>query len=131
MTGKGDRLRPSTRWSDHAPNTWGPYWDVLFGPGMVTSWTDWKRGSTGVNIVRRYWDQREYRRRIYESVYGSDPASWPSQHPGVALGDCAVCLRCHYFSLHSGQIGALDLAWRHESSGGRFRSHRPPQHGRS
>ena len=41
--------------------------------------------STGVNVARRLWDQREYLRHTYESVHGTDPAAWPSQHPGVVL----------------------------------------------
>jgi hypothetical protein len=124
MNEKKQELKPSTRWSDHGPNTWGPYWDAMFSPAMVTGWINWKRGSTGVNIARLYWYEREYLRLAYESVYGSDPANWPSQHPGVVLGDRAACLRCHYFGTWSGPLPALDLARRHETSGGEFRGRR-------
>lgn len=34
-----------------------------------------KLGSTGVNIAGRFWEQREYLRRTYESVHGNDPAA--------------------------------------------------------
>jgi len=121
MSGEKPRLEPATRWSDYGRNTWGPYWDAMFGAGrMVTPWINWKRGSTGVNIVRKYWYQREYLRRAYESVYGSDPTKWPSQHPGVVLGDRPACLRCHYIGASSGRLSALDLARSHETSGGEF-----------
>ncbi|MEO6794217.1 MAG: hypothetical protein ABI253_03900 [Mycobacterium sp.] len=121
MSGEKQQLKPSTRWSDYGRGTWGPYWDAMFGSQMVTGWVNWKRGSTGVNVARLYWYQREYLRLACESVYGSDPAAWPSQHPGVVLGDRAACLRCHYFGSHSGPLPALDLARRHETSGGEFR----------
>jgi hypothetical protein len=130
---QGGTLKPSTNWSASAGHSWGPYWDAMFGPSMVTEWIDWKRGSTGVNIARRLWDQREYLRRTYESVHGTDPAEWPSQHPGVVLDEVlwvahAACLRCHWFdsSGHSMRSPAdlqqaLVLARRHEMSDGAFR----------
>ena len=79
---QGGPLKPSTRPGGGA-NTWGPYWDALFPQRLVTSWINFKRLSTGVNVARRLWDQREYLRRTYESVHGTDPAAWPSQHPGA------------------------------------------------
>lgn len=47
MTGDppGGPLKPATRFSDYGRSTWGPYWDVLFGPAMVTAWINWKRSS--------------------------------------------------------------------------------------
>jgi hypothetical protein len=39
--------------------------------------------STGVNVARRLWDQREELREAYEAVHGSDPESWPHRHPIV------------------------------------------------
>lgn len=64
MNGRLDRqsLHPARRWSAGASGSWGPYWEALYRPAMVTSWIDWKRGSTGVNVARRFWDQREYLR---------------------------------------------------------------------
>ena len=124
---------PSTRVSASAEDTWGPYWDALFPPRPVSPWINWKRMSSGVNIARRLWDQREYLRRTYESVHGTDPAEWPSQHPGVVLDEVlwvahAACLRCHWFDPtgHSMRSPddlqqALVLARRHESSDGAFR----------
>lgn len=119
-------LKPSTRWSDGDHDTWGPYWDVMFAPAMVTAWIDWKRGSTGVNIARALWEEREYLRRTYESVYGTDPAGWPSQHPGVILSGVptstyAACLRCSYFDPFRPAARAVELARRHETSDGTWR----------
>ena len=96
-------LRRSTQASLGYSDTWGPYWDAMFKPRLVTSWIDWKQCSTGVNIARRLWSQREYWRRFYESVHGDDPAGWPSQHPGIVLGALpasgyAGCLRCQWLS---------------------------------
>ena len=43
-----------------AAATWGPYFDAEFGPPhRVRAWIAWKISSTGVNIARRWWDQRE------------------------------------------------------------------------
>lgn len=116
-------VRPSTRWSQGAENDWGPYWDRLFPPTQATSWRDFKRGSSGVNVARRLWDQREYLRRVYESVYGSDPQAWPSRHPGVLLdavrgGAHGACLGCQWLDADGGGPGALLLARRHEAGDG-------------
>ena len=129
--GKGGNLRPSTQFS--TANPWGAYWNALFPPRLVTPWIDFKRTSTGLNVARRLWDQREYLRRTYESVYGTDPEGWPSQHPGVVLDEVlwiahAACLRCQWFDAggHNmqrpeGLRQALVLARRHETSDGEFR----------
>ncbi|WP_250150338.1 hypothetical protein [Mycolicibacter acidiphilus] len=126
MIGAGGPRKPSTRWSDHGRGSWGPYWDAMFPPAMVTGWINWKRGSTGVNVARSLWEQREYLRRTYESVYGIDPGRWPSQHPGVVLGGGhAACLRCGYFEPGGNSPPwALDLARRHETTDGDFLGHR-------
>ena len=126
MTGPDGRRQPSTRWSDYGRGSWGPYWDAMFTPALVSPWINWKLGSTGVNIARALWEQREYLRRTYESVYGTDPAWWPSQHPGVVLdGRHAACLGCGYFEPSGARARAratraLDLARRHETTGGEF-----------
>ncbi len=119
------QLMPSTQFSAPYSTTWGPYWDVMFPPAMVTGWINWKRGSTGVNIARRFWDQREYLRRTYESVYGDDPEKWPSRHPGVVLDavpsiDHAACLGCQWFDSRGGS-SSYERAKRHETSDGEFR----------
>lgn len=122
---KGGHLKPSTQLSTAG---WGSYWNALFPPRLVTPWIDFKRMSTGVNVARRLLDQREYLRRTYESVYGSDPAGWPSQHAGVVLDEVlwvahAACLRCewldregHSMQTPEGSRQALVLARRHETS---------------
>ena len=127
---RGGPLKPSTQASTGAAHTWGPYWDILFPPQLVTGWINWKRMSTGVNVARRLWDQREYLRRTYESVHGDDPAAWPSQHPGVVLDAVLwmahpACLRCHWFDgpgfytrRDGALLRALDIAHRHEVSDG-------------
>ena len=113
--------QPSTEWSTGASSTWGPYCDAQFPPARVTAWIDFKRGTTGVNVARRFWAQRVYLRRVYESVFGPDPEAWPSRHPGVVLDAVpsishAACLGCQYFE-PSGQ-SPLQMARRHETSGG-------------
>lgn len=123
MTQEGKRLIPATRFSKYGLGTWGPYWDVIFGweegtERLVAPITQWKLSSTAVNVARSYWNAREYRRLAYESVYGTDPEQWPAQHPGVVLGERPACLRCHYFGKRSAPLDALDLARRHETSGG-------------
>lgn len=119
---------PSTQFS--MANPWGAYWNAMFPPAEVTQWINWKRMSTGLNIARRLWDQREYLRRTYESVHGADPAAWPSQHPAVILDEVlwmarAACLRCRwmdsdgYYMLGPGNMTkALLLARSHEYSNG-------------
>lgn len=79
------------------------------------------RGTSGVNIARRLWEQREYLRRVYESVFGSDPEAWPSRHPGVVLDAVpstghAACLGCQWFE--SRGHAPLRTARRHEYSDG-------------
>ena len=112
---------PSRKWSNGASTTWGPYWDAQFPPAEVTAWINFKRGSTGVNIARRFWDQREHLRRVHESVFGTDPEAWPSRHPGVVLDDVpsishAACLGCQWFE--SRGHSPLFMARRHEVSDG-------------
>jgi hypothetical protein len=41
--------------------------------------------STGVNVARRLWDQREELRAAYEAEHGSDPENWPHRHPGIVI----------------------------------------------
>ncbi|OBI49790.1 hypothetical protein A5707_16375 [Mycobacterium kyorinense] len=128
--GKNEKLKPSTQFS--MDNPWGAYWNALFPPRVVSPWIDFKRRSSGYNVARRLWDQREHFRRAYEAVYGPDPEGWPSQHPGVVLDEVlwiahAACLRCrwfdargHYMKDPDGLWGALALARRHETSDGSF-----------
>lgn len=111
-------IKPSTRWSAGAQSTWGSYWDAMFPPRDIPAWIDWKRSTTGVNIARRYWNERETLRLAYESVHGTDPDAWPSRHPGVVLSDVpvggyAACLGCQWFA-----GGGLPRARRHETSNG-------------
>jgi hypothetical protein len=63
----------------------GPYFDAMFPPQEVSTWIFWKMTSTGTNIARRLWDQREELRAEYEDVHGPDRARWAVQHPGVVL----------------------------------------------
>jgi len=114
-------VRPSTRFPGGRLSTWGPYWDAMFPPAEVTAWIDFKRRTSGVNVASRFWDQREHLRRVYESVFGTDPAAWPSRHPGVVLDDVpstghAACLGCQWFE--SRGHSPLFMARRHEVSDG-------------
>lgn len=63
----------------------GPYFQAMFPPRRVTPWINFKRMSTGVNIARRLWDQREGLRQEYEALHGTNHAQWPTQHPGIVL----------------------------------------------
>ena len=105
--------------------TWGPYFQALFPPGLVTAWDNFKRKSTGLNVVRRLWDQREEMRQEYEALHGTNHAQWPTQHPGIVLDAVQwvahpACLGCHWF--HHGvsmkdadwQDHAAELALRHQ-----------------
>ena len=84
--------RPAPLWE---ASTWGPYFDALFPPQEVSTWISWKMTSTGTNIARRLWDQREQLRGEYEDVHGTDRALWPVQHPGRlnrAATEPAACI---------------------------------------
>lgn len=108
------RRRPSTRASRGHMQTWGPYWDVMFPPAMVTEFEDWKRCGTGVNFARKLWAERERLRAEYEAVHGADPDNWPTPHPTVELPDGAFgCLRCHWFT-DSGRLRGTRRAEQHE-----------------
>lgn len=122
-----EQLKPSWRWSQGYSDTWGPYWEYLFPPGLLTPWLNWKLGSTGVNVAQKLWREREYLRRNFEAVFGDDPDVWPSSHPGVVLGmRHAACLRCRWLN-GCGRFSALSVAHRHETSNGLFLTHRPTE----
>jgi hypothetical protein len=81
---------------------WGPYFNALFPPRLVTPWIHFKIGSSGMNVARRLWDQREDLRGEYEEFHGADRSSWPTRHPGVVLDTVkwiahAACLGCYWF----------------------------------
>lgn len=110
---------------------WDPYFQAMFPPGRVTEWDNFKRMSTGVNVVRRLWDQREEMRQEYEALNGTNQAQWPTQHPGIVLDAVPwiahpACLGCHWF--HHGvsmteadwQQHAVELALRHQDSDGAY-----------
>jgi hypothetical protein len=73
----------------------------------------WKIRSTGTNIARRLWDQREQLRGEYEDVHGPDRALWPVQHPGVVLDAVlssahGACLGCQWFDVRGHWMGHSD-----------------------
>lgn len=117
---------PAKRFSEYGRTSWGPYWEVLFAPAMISGWINWKRASTGVNVARLLWGERENARRTYETVHGSDPHRWPTRHPGavveaVIADASAVCLRCDYFEPCRSPDQAARAARHHEQSRGRYR----------
>lgn len=82
-------------------SSWGPYHQVLFRPREVTPWVRFKTMTTGVNMARRLWDEREHRRVEYEAAHGDDPEKWPVRHSGVVLESVqwiahAACLGCQW-----------------------------------
>jgi hypothetical protein len=122
--------RPAPQW---AASTWGPYFTAALPPQRDTPWLNFKRMSSGVNVVRRYWDQREELRAAYEAEHGSDPENWPHRHPGAVIDAVqwvaqAACLGCQWIDMPG--ISMKDAGWReaaaaiarrHESSHGEFR----------
>jgi hypothetical protein len=98
----------------------------------VTPWINFKRMGSGVNVVRRHWDQREELRAEYEDVHGTDRALWPAQHPGVVLDAVlssahGACLGCQWFDVRGHWTGHPDwferaYIWphRHQVSNGVF-----------
>jgi hypothetical protein len=89
--------------------------------------------STGVNVARRLWDQREELREAYEAVHGSDPGSWPHRHPGIVIDAVqfvayAACLGCQWIDQPGTSMrgtgwreASAVVARHHESSHGQFR----------
>jgi hypothetical protein len=62
------------RWTPSTSIGWRAYHKSFFPPGgLVTPWIRFKVMSTGVNVARRLWDQREELRAAYEVEHGSDP----------------------------------------------------------
>jgi hypothetical protein len=117
-----------------AAATWGPYFDAEFGPPhRVRAWIAWKISSTGVNIARRWWDQREELRAAYEAVHGTDPYQWPDRHPGIVIDAVEwvaqpACLGCQWIDATGVSMkepgwheAAGAVARRHEMSNGEFR----------
>jgi hypothetical protein len=63
------------RWTPPTSIGWRAYHKSFFPPGgLVTPWIRFKVMSTGVNVARRLWDQREELRAAYEAKHGSDPS---------------------------------------------------------
>lgn len=113
-------------------STWGPYHSVLFPPRKTTPWIRYKIMTTGLNIAKRLWDEREARRRAYESVHGDDPAHWPTRHPAVVLESVewtahAGCLGCQwldregvYMKVDGWHAEATKNAEQHQESDGKL-----------
>jgi hypothetical protein len=74
------------RWTPSTSLGWRAYHESMFPPGrLVTPWIRFKVMSTGVNVARRLWDQREELREAYEVEHGSDQDGWPDRHPGIVI----------------------------------------------
>ena len=112
---------------------WHAYHKSIFPPGrLVTPWIRFKVMSTGVNIARRLWDQREELREAYEVEHGSDQDGWPHRHPGIVLTAVPSiahggCLGCQWFDVRGHWMGHADwferaCIWphRHQVSDGVF-----------
>jgi hypothetical protein len=118
---------PLQRAPRDAATTWGPCYDTLHPPGKVHMMIAWKVVPTWMDYAERLWQQRQILRRAYEAVHGTDPAMWPTQHPGAVLDGYAVCLGCHwlfergYYRLDRVFQYPVDLARHHETSNGTFR----------
>ncbi len=108
-------------------SSWGPYHQVLFRPHKVTPWIRFKIMSSGVNIARRLWDEREALRVAHEAVHGDDREGWPVRHPGIVLESVqwmahAACLGCQWlyrdgtYMKENWRITAAEVASRHQES---------------
>ena len=121
-----ERWTPST-------TSWGAYHRAIFpSREPVTPWIRFKLMSSGVNIARRLWDERESLRLEYEAVHGGDSQDWPVSHPGVVLESVKwvahpACLGCQWFHRgvsmhdHDWRERAAEQALRHQDSDGRDR----------
>jgi hypothetical protein len=115
-----DTTVPLTR--RHTPQpTWGPYYEALHPPCRVHFIINCKVVPNWRDRAGRLWQQRQALRRAYEAAHSGDPATWPSQHPGVVLDGHAACLGCHwlyergYYRLDGVFQYPVDLARSHES----------------
>ena len=121
-------------WTPSSSVGWRAYHRAMFPPGgLVTPWVRFKKTSTGVNVAPRLWDQREDLREAYETVHGSDPAKWPTRHPGIVIDAVqwvahAACLGCQWIDVPGTSISdagwreaAAAVARRHEISNWEFR----------
>ena len=99
---------------------WRAYHQAMFPPGgLVTPWIRFKVMSTGVNVARRLWDQREELREAYEVEHGSDPENWPHRHPGIVIDAVqfvahAACLGCQW--LDQPGTSMSEAGWREASA---------------
>ena len=122
-----DELVPLTRAPSYAATTWGPYYEALHPPCRTHFIINWKVVPKEMDRAASLWQRRQELRRANEADHGSDPAMWPTQHPGIVLGANAACLGCNWF--HGGGRYRHDgvyeqhykLADRHEASNGAFR----------
>ena len=109
-------------------SSWGPYHRALFRPHEVTPWIRFKIMTSGVNVARRLWDEREALRVDYEAIHGGDPEEWPVRHPGIVLESVqwiahAACLGCQWFDRdgtsmqkQDWRIAAAEAASEHQKS---------------
>ena len=103
-------------WTPSSSVGWRAYHQAMFPPdGLVTPWVRFKKISTGVNVVRRLWDQREDLREAYETVHGSVPAKWPTRHPGIVIDAVqwvahGACLGCQWIAQPGNSMS--DEGWR-------------------
>ena len=126
--GPQEELKDSWQPGPGYADTWGSYFSAAFRPKKVTPWLNFKRMSSGVNVVRRWWDQREDLRQAYEALHGSDPQNWPHRHPGIVIDAVqfvthAACLGCQWIDQPGTSMeepgwreASAAVARRHESS---------------
>jgi hypothetical protein len=124
-----DATQPGPAYDD----TWGAYHRAFFPPRKVDAWVSYKRMSTGVNVMRRYWNQREELRHAYEDEHGENPDQWPHRHPGVVIDAVeyvahAACLGCQWIDSRGTSMkepdwheAAAEFAHRHQASDGEYR----------
>ena len=109
-------------------DTWGPYHELLFPLRMTTPFIRFKIMSSGVNVARRLWDERQLLRAEFETAQGEDPDQWPVSHPGVVLESVesiahGACLGCQWFDRKgtymeetNWRVTTSEVALRHQTS---------------
>ncbi|MDQ3664520.1 MAG: hypothetical protein M3353_07670 [Actinomycetota bacterium] len=95
---------------------WGPYFDTLYPRRLVRDFVQWKRSSTGVNIARRLWEQRQCLRAASPYVASTQATG---AHIGVVLDAVpfiahAACIACTW--LDGGGASMARPDWRERTA---------------
>ncbi|MCW2599598.1 MAG: hypothetical protein JWM02_1427 [Frankiales bacterium] len=97
------RVRRATgdAWQAEGDEGWESIHAQLFAASEGDSaFIQWKKGSTGATIARRYSARRNAARAEWCSTHGEQPDAWPLGHPPVLLrlpdALLVACVRCDW-----------------------------------